>query len=305
MQNQHSPRCLDCTSGERATNVGQIVAKRTRRSRLRAKHSAASRILTLAGLLLLGAAAVTLFHPWSLATPAPASVLATTGPVTARGLQVLADEPALSFAPGHPYSVIPGGIHSEKQLAEVLAHDPVVARHYANFDVQKLRFVRLSEGRDAYVSYRLGDMIFWTSKKIPLFAGETLVTDGTHFARARCGNLVSAVPRQPTSAFQPSDLALAAPIIHLTPASFKLPATLTNSNIHFQPAGAPVDGLGGLPIFPVVFIPPGSGGGGGIGPVYPPTGDAPLPTPEPGTLLLLSSGLVLLGLKYFWTLRRT
>jgi hypothetical protein len=283
--------------------VGQIVAKRTRRSRRRAKHAAASRLLTLAGLLLLGAATVSLFHPWSLAKPAPGSVLATSGPLAARGFQVVASDPAVSSVPGHPYSVIPGGIHSEKQLAEVLAHDPLVAQHYANFDVRKLRFVRLSQGRDAYVSYRLGDMIFWTSKKIPLFAGETLVTDGTHFARSRCGNRVSAVPRQPTSAFQPSDLALAAPIVHLTPASFKLPTTLTNSSINFQPAGTPVDGLGGLPIFPVVYFPPG-GGGGGIGPVYPPTGDAPLPTPEPGTLLLFSSGLLLLGLKYLWTLRR-
>jgi hypothetical protein len=285
--------------------MGQMAAKRVRRSR-RARRRAASRLLTWAGILLLAAAAITMFHPWTLARsvswPSPERAKASQ-PVAGRGLRVVAEDPAAASAPSHPYSVIPGGIRSEKQLAMVLASDPLVAKHYAGFDLAKFHFIRLRQGREAYVSYRLGDMIFWTSRKIPLFAGEMLVTDGTHLARARCGNRVSAVPLQPTSAFQPSDLALATPIIHLTPVSPKMPP-LTGPSVHLLPTGIPGDG-DGFPIFPVVFIPPGGGGGPvGGGPVYPPPGDAPLPTPEPGTLLLFSSGLAMLSIKYLWNLRR-
>ena len=247
-----------------------------------------------------------MFHPWTAARSRPWPSLErakASQPAVGRSLQVVAEEAPVASAPAHLYSVIPGGIHSEQQLAKVLASDPLVAKHYANFDLAKFHFVRLKQGREAYVSYRLGDMIFWTSKKIRLFAGETLVTDGIHLARARCGNRVSAVPRQPTSAFQPSDLALATPIIHFTPAMPKMPP-LTGTSVHLLPTGILADG-GGLPIFPVVFIPPGGGGGPvGGGPVYPPPGEAPLPTPEPGTLLLFASGLAMLGMKYLWTMWR-
>ncbi len=285
--------------------MGKIAGKRTWRSK-HARRKALARTLTWAALLLLAGAAFLIARQFILSSPLPAPAAAraaATAPSRARGLEVLASESNASAAPTGLYSVIPGGVHSEKQLAEVLAHDPLVARHYADFDLQKLRFVRLRHGREAYVSYRLGNSIFWTNHKIALFAGETLLTDGTHYARSRCGNRVSAVPKQPTSSFEPSDLALAAPILHLSPASFKLPPL--SAGIHLLPTGVgtATGSWGGPPIFPVVFFPPGGGGSGGT-PVYPSPGNAPLPTPEPGTLLLFSLGLAVLSLKYLWALWR-
>lgn len=277
---------------------------KTRRSK-RAKRKTIARMLTWTALLLLAGGGFLIVRQFAFPShaPAPSTRIAATAPSHQHGLEVLASESTASGAPTGLYSVIPGGVHSEKQLAEVLAHNPIIAKHYANFDLQKLRFVRLNHGREAYVSYRLGNMIFWTNHKIALFAGETLLTDGVHYARARCGNRVSEVPKQPTSSFQPSDFALARPILHLLPGSFKFPPL--GAGIHLLPTGVGVaTGLGGEPVFPVVFIPPGGGGSGGGTPVYPGPGDAPLPTPEPGTLLLFATGLAALSLKYFLDLWR-
>lgn len=281
-----------------------ITRKRRRHSRHGARRGSILRIGFLVGFVLLAAAGGLLLYVWPFSPSLPSrgsQATVAAAPAAAVGVRVRASDPSSASADAHLYSVIPGGIHSEKQLAAVLARDPVVAKHYANFDLAKMRFVRLRHGRKAYVSYRLGNLIFWTSHKIALFAGETLVTDGTHLARARCGNRISEVPQQPTSSFQPSDWALAVPILHLTPASFKFPP-LASSSVDLLPTGTPADGWGGVPIFPVVFIPPG---GGGDGPVYPPPGDAPLPTPEPATWLLFSSGLVMISMKYLWDLHRS
>ena len=112
--------------------------------------------------------------------------------------------PAALYAdrPVYAYSVIPGGVASAKELQTALHQDPVVAKHYSDFQTKSAHIVRLARTRHVYVSYRLGDRIYWTRKKVTLHAGETLFTDGKHLARARCGNRISETPAVPTS---PSD----------------------------------------------------------------------------------------------------
>ena len=88
---------------------------------------------------------------------------------------------------------------SVAELRSAVAHDPVVAAHYAAFDLANARVFQVQEGRSVYVSYRRGDDVFWTSKKLRLAVGETLLTDGEHIARTRCGNQVSDEPRMPVS----------------------------------------------------------------------------------------------------------
>lgn len=258
-----------------------------------------ARLFGWAAVLVLTSAAFLLLHPRFAVRSAPAAIAwpaATTVTRAPLGVRFLVSGHETPAALAHLYSVIPQGIHSEKQLARFLADHPVVARHYANFDLRNFRLVRLRHDRMAYVSFRLGNLIFWTSRKIRLFAGESLVTDGTHYARARCGNRISYVPKQPTTAWQPPGLALEAPILHLTPASFHSSPLHGSSTVQLLPSDGPG---GGIPFFPVVFIPPGGGT-----PVGSPLPDAPLPTPEPATLLLFSSGLLMLGGKYLWKLRR-
>jgi hypothetical protein len=281
--------------------IRKIRGWRYRRKRI-------SRVLIWPALFLLAAAAFLIVRQFAISGSSPNhSSPAAAIHSSSQPLDAFASEPepeASAAASESLYSVIPGGVHSEKQLAEALAHDPAVARHYANFDLRKLRFIRLRKGREAYVSFRLGNLIFWTNHKIPLFSGETLLTDGTHYARSRCGNRVSYIPKQPTSPLEPSDQALAAPILHLSPSSYQMPPL--SEGVHLAPTplsgGSPVGSSGGSPIFPVFLLPPGGGGGSGSGtPVDGQPGGGPVSVPEPGTIILLSCGVVVLGLKSLWS----
>jgi hypothetical protein len=103
----------------------------------------------------------------------------------------------------YPYSIVPGGVKDAHELKWAADHDPVVAAHYAGFDYDHARVVRLALARTAYVSYRMGHRVFWTRRPIRLIKGETLITDGKITARTRCGNRVEDVPQQATSESEP------------------------------------------------------------------------------------------------------
>jgi hypothetical protein len=99
----------------------------------------------------------------------------------------------------YAFSVIPGGVESSEELLSAAHNDSAVAVHYADFNMEKARVATLDHDRAVYVSYRMGSEIFWTNRKVQLHAGETLITDGTHEARTRCGNRVSDVPQTPVA----------------------------------------------------------------------------------------------------------
>ncbi len=64
----------------------------------------------------------------------------------------------------YPYSVVPGGVRDAHELKWAAEHDPVVAEHYAGFDYDHARVVRLVLARTAYVSYRICKNIYWTRR---------------------------------------------------------------------------------------------------------------------------------------------
>ena len=98
--------------------------------------------------------------------------------------------------PVYRYSVVPGGVEDAKELKWVAEHDPVVAAHYAGFDYAHAQVVRLTLARTVYVSYRIGNRIYWTSRRVTLKKGEKLITDGRMTARSRCANRVEETPQQ-------------------------------------------------------------------------------------------------------------
>jgi hypothetical protein len=55
-----------------------------------------------------------------------------------------------------------------------------------------------------YVSYRIGNDVFWTKHRLTLPKGETMLTDGRAMARTRCGNRVSALPSKPNALVEPT-----------------------------------------------------------------------------------------------------
>jgi hypothetical protein len=130
-------------------------------------------------------------------------------------------EPKLAVAPpspfGHPYyrySVIPGGAHSRAELEAALKRDPVAAKHYSDFRAGDTQLVRLDRDRQYFVSYRIGDKIYWTRRALTLHKGELLLFDGVHYARARCGNRLSeriASPQIQTASAEPEPKVFNAP----------------------------------------------------------------------------------------------
>jgi hypothetical protein len=214
----------------------------------------------------------------------------------------------------YPYSVIPGGVGDARGLREAVSRDAVVAAHYSGFNLASAQVVRLGAARTVYVSYRLGNKVYWTRKKVKLASGETVITDGEHFARARCGNRITESPGGESSPAEPIAEVLDRSVDSSdplpdpnhwpgVPRSNPLQMTAYRVPDSLIPVEGPMGSADG-------FMPPGSGPGGNPGGSLPPISPSPIlyppgPTtppiiqplepqaavPEPGTILLLSSGV--------------
>jgi hypothetical protein len=214
---------------------------------------------------------------------------ATTSTVTsvAQGNVSTPEKNPLTRRRLYPYSVIPGGVGSNQELKNAIARDPVVAAHYAGFVVAKIHIVRLDDDRLAYVSYRLGNVVFWTKHRLKIPAGETLITDGESMARTRCGNRLSDSPKTPVSREEPPATLLETPT---PPTKTPLVAYNSPSDLPLTPSPGVLKPVQHDPILvpPFVWIPVGGSPAPGlpVPPSYPPY----VAVPEPGTLLLLSTG---------------
>lgn len=142
-----------------------------------------------------------------LAARPPASGTVAAAPSTAVVSQpapARAEAPAAVARRVYPYSIIPGGVSGREELARVIKTDKVVAAHYASFDVGNAVNTTVSKPRAVYVSYRKGDQVYWTARKLMLVEGETLLTDGRNEMRARCANRISDEPQLPVEPDAPS-----------------------------------------------------------------------------------------------------
>ncbi len=169
--------------------------------------------------------------------------------------------------PVYPYSVLPGG----------------AARHYQRFHLAQLRSIGANFTSPVYVSYRKGNQIYWTRKPVRLTQGETLLTDGTLFARARCGNRISTTPEEPVASTDPPGDILDVPQFY----KFEpIPLPATPESKVTEPPGIPGPSQpDSQPIFPGVLIfplpvaghspgtpaAPGHGNGGSSSPGTPAT----------------------------------
>ena len=122
---------------------------------------------------------------------------------------------------------------SRLAMREAMRDDPVVEAHYAGLKPAGFRAEALPANRKGYVSYRIRDKIYWTRRMVTLQAGETVFTDGETMVRGRCGNLISAWPRQPVAPAEaePAEIAMDQPVreahLMLSPALPGEPAVAT------------------------------------------------------------------------------
>jgi hypothetical protein len=204
----------------------------------------------------------------------------------------------------YPYSVVPGGLKDASDLRYAALRDYVVRQHYAHFNFANARLLRATEAREVYLSYRIRNTVFWTRKKARLHPGELLLTDGKITARARCGNQISDTAKPEVSDEEPAVDVLDQPILAADAPPFPARPGLVAQGL--PSASAPPDFFGGGFIFPYapIGVPLPSGGC--------PTGEEriggvchhkrhhkpPPASPEPSTMILISSGLALIGWRY-------
>jgi hypothetical protein len=148
----------------------------------------------------------------------------------------------------YPYSVVPGGIHSVAELRQAMKTDPVVAAAYAKFNLPKFRIIKLRHDEYAYVSYRIGSDVYWTTRRLRICAGETLVTDGERLARTRCGNQLSQVPRVKTWSSEPPPAVLDTPA-HSSPPRAEAFAAAAPDFATFLPDAVPSTPVNLAPTF--------------------------------------------------------
>ena len=237
----------------------------------------------------------------------------------------LALRPNASARPVYPYSVVPGGVEDARELKWVAEHDPIVAAHYAGFDYDHARVVRLTLAQTVYVSYRIGNQVYWMRHRITLHKGEKLITDGKITARARCANRVEEVPQQLNSMSEPPAAKFEEPVGANEGSSMAVPPVEFVSALLNRP------GVGGVEPLPPPLSLYAPLSGGDVVPISPP----PLPSsvcapprkpvkgeavafanisekkktgpcgttgavPEPGTWLLLITGVIAMA----WLARR-
>ena len=202
------------------------------------------------------------------------------------------------------YSVVPGGVRTPAELAEAVAHDPDVALHYSRLNFRRARLVRLLVDQKMYVSYRKGGRILWTKKPHLIRAGETVITDGKVTARTRCGNRLASKPKGITEADEPTQDQLNQPVA-VAGEPMRPPVTsLEEPQLAPLVASGPTQGPFGEPIWRSPFV---GGGGGSSCPIDPLTHHCkkkkhhhpPPPVPEPGTIVLVGSGLLLMTRRYW------
>jgi len=248
----------------------------------------------IAIILVVASACAIIISQRGAHTNAPPNV---NSPTRSLKLQI----PPQSFRAGRqvfPYSIIPGGVRSGKELEDSMVNDPVAAKHYAGINPQRLLVQRLKRDVDLFASYRVGNNVYWTTHALHVRAGELVLTDGVNLIRARCGNRlvrIPPLPEAPTSPVDPPWIVFEAGTPSLAP-PLENPPLLAATLPGLSPAPAPVPPtpsstppIAGTYAGPIV-LPPPSCFDTHESP-EPPSPSPVTPVPEPSSFAMFITGL--------------
>jgi hypothetical protein len=270
-----------------------------------------------AAISLAVLAVCSLFVQWIIRQPRRAP----TGSVP-HGINIShAPVPCLTY----PHALVKCGVWSMEDV-EASRKDPLVAEHYRDIGIVRSAVLKADEwdyvsfrgdtpnaepgkylraGRDGYV----WTSIVWTPRPILIHAGELILEDRAgNRIRARCGNRLSAVPREPKAFVMPPEMEHEVPTVTmpdeaplLPPVSIQRALLPVPDLVAFAPPAdelpvsplgpflpsliPPMVGVAAIP--PAVFLPGGPPVVIGRGPIR--------GTPEPMTLWLFFAALVLIA----------
>ncbi|MGA2428184.1 MAG: hypothetical protein ABSH13_06755 [Candidatus Acidiferrum sp.] len=194
-----------------------------------------------------------------------------------------------SFRPLN-FALLRGGFSSVDEFFERVHDDPVLHSFYGDCADRGASMHALPEDITAFTTFRKGDKIKWSQKPLLIKRGEYVMTFCGKTVLARCGNLISFAPMQPSEDVPPAVLeapsepvetplileassAGPAPVI---PPAAAVPVANANSHRFFfiPPFYVPPGGSHSTPPPPAVIVPPPAT----VTP--PPSGSTPPPPPS-------------------------
>ena len=186
-----------------------------------------------------------------------------------------------SFRPLN-FALLRGGFSSVDEFFERVHDDPVLHAFYGDCADRSASMHALSENLAAFTTFRKGDKIKWAQRPLVIKKGEYVMTFCGKSVLARCGNLISVAPMQPSE--------------DVPPALLEAPSEQPDAPLTLVAAAAPAPVIpGAAPVVPAVvaahhgffFIPPFYIPPGGSHSSAPPSaGIVPPPTtgtPPPAT----------------------
>ena len=224
-----------------------------------------------AATLITGASSQQNQHADALPTPGPSS------PATPL---VHASFRPLNFA------LLRGGFSSVNEFFERVHDDPVLHDFYGDCADRNASMFPLPEDITAFSTFRKGDNIKWAQKPLLIKKGEYVITFCGKTVLARCGNLISVSPMQPSEDVPPALLEAPAEV---PDAPLTLVADAAPSSANPVGAGAvPAAAANSRRFFfvPPFYIPQGGSHSTPpptsiTGPIPPPSGPPP---PPPGQI---------------------
>jgi hypothetical protein len=188
-------------------------------------------------------------------------------------------------------SLLRGGFNSVDEFFERVSEDPVLHDFYGDCADRNASMHALPEDVVTFSTFRRGNEIKWAQRPVVVKKGEYVMTFCGKTVLARCGNLVSVSPMQPSEDVPPA-------LLEDPEEAPATPLTLAASH-EAAPVLAPLPPAGGAaPVVPAVvaaahhpfwfippfYVPPGNSHGGPTLSTSPPivTPGSPAAPPPPG-----------------------